>query len=848
MDAFHAAAGPTFLIEIRYMRRSLFVLLVLAALFGVARSAKAQVPGQPPAGGQQPPAAVGEIRGKVTDGEAKTPVARASVTVRNKVGTAIVAGALASDDGSFRIQGLRPGTYNLRVTYLGYGPKLQEFTISPAVPQVNVGSVELARVAVALQSVEVNSARPTISIEPDRNAYRAKDVAPAAANAADVLDATPSVQVDGDGKISLRGNENVAVQINGRPSPITGPQLAAYLKQIPASLVDRIEVVPNPSAKYDPEGMAGIINVVLKQNADLGLSGGLVAGGARSDRYNAGGNVGYQSGPLTLFNSLGLNADNRDVGGINDQQRFAAIGLPAFTNQDIDGVTTNSGQNFNSNVDYKLNARDVFSSALVVSHHTNGDDSQSAYQELNTAGSLLNQYDRFKNTEGSGLLLDEDLSVKRTFEPRKHELSAELRGNRSHDDENSALWRQPLGAGASTNAIEGERDTTNSVTYQLIAQTDYMHQLKPATKLEAGYKGNARWLDRDYLVMKDALGTGSWARSNLSNSFSFDETVHALYGLLTQNVGKVSLQGGLRGEYATRNFSLANPNTSYPHDYWSLFPSAIVNYQYDDGTQMKVSYSRRIRRPGTQELNPFPSFFDVQNVFIGNPKLNPEYTDAFELGFSKNGQLGTIQLSPFYRRTTNVIRVAINTADVIDGRNVTSISFQNLATSNSWGTDLNGSLRLGKMFNGFASFNVFKQVTDGGSLSALSSNAISWSTRVSGTYNVDPTLTFNANYFYRAPLNIERGRFEAIQSAQLSMRKKIMGDQAAVSLRVADPFNTLKFKVNVGDDNVRQITTRTFDQRAVYLTFQYNYGKVPKVRQPTQQPADQPAGGFIPPP
>ncbi|MEP6906218.1 MAG: TonB-dependent receptor, partial [Gemmatimonadales bacterium] len=428
--------------------------LTLAAVSGASGSVQAQGPGQAPPGAQQPPAAAGEVRGIVTDVEAKTPIARASVTVRNKVGTAVVAGALAGADGTFRIQGLRPGTYNLRVTYLGYGPKIQEFTIAPAAPQVNVGGIELSRVAVALQNVEVNSARPTISIEPDRNAYRAKDVAPAAANAADVLDATPSVQVDGDGKISLRGNENVAVQINSRPTPITGPQLAAYLKQIPASNVDRIEVVPNPSAKYDPEGMAGIINIVLKQNTDLGMSGGATAGGAASNRYNAGANLGYQSGPVTLFNAVGLNADNRDIGGINNQERFAALGIPSsFTNQDVAGVTSNSGQSFNNNVDYKLNSRDVLSSALVISHRTSGDDSQSAYSVLNNAGTLLDRYDRLKNTAGSGLLLDEDVSFKRTFEPRKHEISGEMRFNRSEDKENSALWRQPLGVGASANSI-----------------------------------------------------------------------------------------------------------------------------------------------------------------------------------------------------------------------------------------------------------------------------------------------------------------------------------------------------------------------------------------------------------
>jgi len=838
-----------FLVETRLMKRSLFAILVLAAAYG--GSIQAQAPGQQPPGAQQPPAAAGEIRGTVTDVEAKTPIARASVTVRNKVGGALIAGALANADGSFRVQGLRPGTYSLRVTYLGYGPKTQEFTIAPAAPQVNIGGVELSRVAVALQGVEINSAQPTITIEPDRNAYRAKDVAPAAANAADVLDATPSVQVDGDGKISLRGNENVAVQINGRPAPITGAQLAAYLKQIPASIVDRIEVVPNPSAKYDPEGMAGIINIVLKQNTDLGVSGGVTVGGAASDRYNAGMNLGYQSGPLTLFNTVGLNADDRNVGGINDQERFAALGVPtSFTNQHIGGLTSNSGQNFNSSVDYKFNKRDVFSNALVLSHRTSGDDSQSEYTVLNGTGSLLDRYDRTKNTAGSGLVFDNDMAFKRTFEPRKHELSAEVRFNRSHDEENSALWRQPIANGASAlgNAIEGERDTVNAVAYQLTAQTDYMRQLATRTKIETGYKGTARWLDRDYLVTKDALGTGAWARSNLTNSFSFDENVNAVYGVLSHGIGKVELQGGLRGEYARRNFSLANPSTSFPHNYASLFPSGVFLFKPNDSDQLKLSYSRRIRRPGTQELNPFPSFFDVQNVFIGNPKLSPEYTDAFEVGLSRSGQLGTIQLSPFYRRTTNVIRVSINTADVIDGREVTSISFQNLATSNSWGSDLNGSLRLGKLFNGFAAFNVFKMVTDGGSLSTLSSNAVSWSARANASLTVDPTLTLNANYFYRAPMNIERGRFGAIQMAQLSMRKKIMSDQAAVSLRVADPFNTMKFKVNVGDDNVRQITERSFDQRAVYLTFQYNFGQVPKIRQPPQQPQDQPQGGFAPPP
>jgi len=356
----------------------------------------------------------------------------------------------------------------------------------------------------------------------------------------------------------------------------------------------------------------------------------------------------------------------------------------------------------------------------------------------------------------------------RAITTRRHELATEVRYNHSRDEDFTSLWKQPFGA----SPLEAETDDTDALTKQLTAQADYTRPLGAKLKLETGYKGNTRWLDRDFLVKTDALGTGTWVRSNLSNAFQFDETVHAAYSVLSQTVGKFQLQGGLRAERASRTFSLNEPAQRYPYDYTSLFPSGVVMYSPSEATQLKVSYSRRIRRPGTQELNPFPSFFDVQNVFIGNPSLKPEYTDAYELGFSRNGKLGTIQFSPFYRRTTNVIRVDINTADTVEAREVTSISFQNLATSNSWGTDINGSLRLGPRFNGFASFNVFKMVTDGGSQSAIGSNAVTWSGRVNGTSNLTPTFTVQASYFYRAPMKIERGRFEAFQGTNISVRKK----------------------------------------------------------------------------
>ena len=792
------------------------------------------------------PAAAGEVLGTIVDTATKEPVARASVAIRSRKDSSLVTGAITEANGSFRIQGLRSGDYYLRTTAIGFRPRTYTFSITDAAPRANVGPVTLTRIAITLQSVQVEGQAPTVVIEPDRNTYRAKDVAPAAANASEVLQATPSVDVDGDGKVSLRGNENVAIQINGRPTPITGAQLAAYLKQIPANIVDRIEVVPNPSAKYDPEGMAGIINIVLKANTDLGVSGGLNAGAANMGRFNAGTNLGYQSGPVTLFGTYGFNSDDRGIIGLNDREQLDGSGAPlSFTNQLIDGRTSNAGHNFSTNIDYKLNPRDVISNAFSVNKRHSYDNSLAGYTDLDADQIFLDRYDFLRNDASKGLVFDNSLSMKRTFEPRKHELSGEVRFNRARDDDSTVLWQQPLTQDGSINGgrIAGESDGTKALTKQLTAQVDYVRPLTASTKLETGFKETERWLDRDFIVSKDALGDGNWLPSSLSNSFNFDEKVHAGYGVLSQSVGKFDLQGGLRAEFADRNFSLANSAEDFPYKYHSLFPSAIVNYKMSDASQIKVSYSRRIRRPGTQELNPFPVFFDQQNVFIGNPKLNPEYTDAFELGLSRSGSLGSIQFSPFYRHTTDVIRVNINTADVIDGREVTSVSFQNLAKSDSWGTDLNGSLRLGPKFNGLAGFNLFKMVTDGGSQSALSSNAVTWSYRLNGTTQLSPTVSLQANYFYRAPVNIEKGRFSAMQMTNITIKKKLDGDNMSMAVRFADPFDTMKFRIVAGDDNLTQTTARKFGVRATYLTFQYNFGQTPKIRMPKEEPA-QPAPVF----
>lgn len=803
-----------------------------------------QAPARAPARPAVPAAGPGEIRGTVVDAETNAPLASASVAVLSSADSTLVTGAVTRADGSFRLEGLAPGAYYLRVSTLGYGPRLSEITIAASAPRAAAGRIALTRTAIALEGVEVEVERPTVVMAPDRNVYRARDVAPAGGNASEVLQAVPAVHVDAEGKVSLRGNENVVVQINGRPAPLRGAQLAGYLQQLPANLLERVEVIPNPSARYDPDGMAGIINLVMKQDVDLGTSGGLTVGAATAERYNGSGNLGYQRGPLTVSTSYGFNWDERDVAGINDRTRLGALRAPlSYTEQELLSDESNGGHNFNNTIEYRLNQRDLLSSALVLNRRTSGNASLSAFTERSADRQPTSRYDRTRDTDTESWMLDYTLGFRRAFVPQKHEVSTEVRFNRTGDDDRTTLWRHPLGQDVSSAIpLEGEVNDTEARSRQLTAQADYTRTLAARTKLETGYKGYARWLDRDYEVLEDPLGTGTWQPSDLSNSFEFDEQVHAAYGVLSHGVGKVELQGGLRAERASRDFALAGAER-FPFDYTSLFPSAVVSYSPQQGTQLRASYSRRIRRPGSFELNPFPVFFDVENVFLGNPALRPEYTDALELSLQHSAQQGSLQLSPFYRRTTDIIRFVIDTDDVVDGREVATISFRNLATGSSWGTDLNGSVRYGP-FNAMAGFNVFKMVTEGGSTeSALSSDAVTWMGRLNGTVDFTPKTSLQAMYFYRAPMSIEGGRFSAMSMANFTLRHKL-DNRSTVSLRVADPFNTMKFRVEAGDDHLAQITERSFNSRAVHLTYQFNFGQAPRLRQRRPEPVPEAQPGF----
>lgn len=816
------------------MRRTSLAWIALASLTA-AGPAIAQDPAAPALGGQ--------ILGRVVSAETGEPIAGASVAAWSPADSAIVTGAVTSRDGAFRVERVPPGTYYVLATSIGHEPhRSADFRLGPETPRADLGTIRLARSHVVAEEIQVTLDRPTITLEPDRSTYVAADVAPAAVTASEVLEAVPSVFVDTDGSVSLRGDAGVAVQVNGQPIPVSGEQLAAYLQQLPADAIDRVEVIPTPSARYNPEGTAGIINIVMKRNTDLGTSGGFTLGAETTDGYNVGGNLGYQRGPITLFTTYGYNQRERKVRGINDRERLDASGASlSFTEQDLIGESDRHGHTLTANLEYRIGERDVVTNALALNRRSSTDVTFSEYTELDGSRTVTDRYARPREEEDQSFLVDYTLGFQRVWEPRIHELSAELRYDWDTDEERTLRWRQPVSDGSPR--VDLVADHLDGVERELTAEVDYVRRLGEQTRLETGYRWDAERLDEEQLVLEDSLGTGEWIRSGRSSAFDFEEQVHAVYGVLSRTAGEFELQAGIRAEYATRDLAVAEER--FPHDYTSLFPSAIAVYGPTESSQYRLSYSRRVDRPRERQLNPFPDFDDVDNVRIGNPELDPEYTHAFELGYTRSGESGSFQVAPYYRRTTNIIRFIIDTEDVVDGREVTSIRYRNLATSDSWGADINGSVEIGEWFDGFASVNVFKLETDDGPTSRLSSDAVSWFARVNGTARLSPTLSLQAMTFYRAPREVEGGRLSSFTRTSLTLQQELWNDRARLALRVTDPFDAMGFRSRAGDENFVQITEREFDSRSLRLTFQYNFGKRPgEARRPEQDAGEEPEGIF----
>ena len=775
----------------------------------------------------------GSIVGTILEDETGDPIETATVAVWSASDSTLVTGAVSDPSGRFEIEGLRAGSYYLEISFIGFETAtIRDIGIDGPNDRADVGAIRLRTDTELLDEVEITAEREFMEFHVDRNVYNVQDQPiTSGGSATDVLRNIPSVEVDIDGNVSLRGNQNVAILINGRPAQMNAEMLASFLESLPANTIERIEVIPNPSARYDPDGMSGILNIVLRRDSHIGLNGSLSVNADNLGSYGGSAMAGYGSGPLNLRATYGFRSRESESSG----DRFNEYRLHDpldFMETENEVERFSDSHSLNLSTDYRLTRNSTLSAFGMASLRGGGSDEITRYATLDEARSLTSRYDRMSIEDDDDLNLDFGLSFQRIPEAGRRELVAEIRYEHEREDELED-FRRELVSGVppefASPTLETERTARGEIGNEFSAQVDYLRPLGQEGKVETGIKSTFDGLDSDFFSERFDPALSRYVPDvSVINAFRYTQLVNGAYVIVGQQYGKIGVQLGLRAEAAFTTFDLTTTGESFDNDYFSLFPNGYVTYNFDDVHRLRGSYSKRINRPRTWSLNPFTDMDDPLYRRVGNPYLKPEYTHSFELSYSRTGELTTFTVSPYFRRTID----EISRFQTVDEFGVTTLTFQNFASSDSWGVEAITSLRIGEWFQSYVSFNAYRVVTDGTNVeNSLSNDALGWMSRANATIKVLPSLDLQLSYFYRAPMNIENGRIQSFSRSNVALRQQFSGRRASLSVRLEDPLNMSGFGLWRETSQFYLETNRRWESRSVSLTFTYNFGRQERQRQ-----------------
>lgn len=763
-------------------------------------------------------AIVTRLSGQVVDASTNQPIETATIAIWRTADSTLVTGTITDAAGRFTIEGLRPGRYYVTVSFVGYQRQvISNVTLRPPSSlQVDLGTIRLTPDTALLQEVQVTAEREAVEIGIDRIVYNTREQLVSVGGAAvDVLRNIPSVEVDVEGNISLRGNQNVAILINGRPSALQGEALTRFLEGLPANAIERVEIIPNPSARYKPDGMAGMINIVLHQNQNLGLGGSLSLGAGTQDTYNASGTLTFQRGPWNLTTNYGFRTGERPVEGTRFRENRYQNPLTYLEQLDR-GTRDRYAHNLNTTLGYRLSRLNTLGASALLSFRGGGQNTRALYQHLDASRTLVSQFERRVEGDQDDFNMDYRLFFRRIVAPSKHEFNAELRYEREKENELTHYLQQTLSLeGNPLNTVRREQNGQNERGSTLSLQIDYMQPLSDQLRLEAGYKGDLNV--NEYAQLYQVEG-----ETPFDNDFRYTLQRHAAYGIVNYDWGVFGVQLGLRVEQAHTEFEQKTLDETYRKNYFNLFPSVFLSFRPVQTHQFRLSYSKRINRPNIWQLNPLSNLDNPLFRRQGNPYLDPEYTHALEASYSWISPAVTLTLTPYYRYTVDVIRW-YESLDPMTG--ITTVTFRNLTSRDDWGVETVGTFRLGNRLNAFASVNIFRVTTNGSNVDTdYGSDAIGWSTRLNTTLSVMPGLMLQFSYFYSSPLDIENGRVFGRSMADLALRQQFLHNRASLSVRISDLFNTMRFRVEREDELFYQRFNRSWNAQQVFLTFTYNFG------------------------
>ncbi|MBQ8153780.1 MAG: TonB-dependent receptor [Prevotella sp.] len=814
--------------------------------------------------------AQGTVRGKVLDKQTDEPMEFVNVVVETPQGK-LVKGAITDVSGQFNITGLADGSYRLQITFVGYKTLTRQFSLSSQNRQQHYKALYMSEDAKVLGEVQVTGQRSQMKLEVDRKVFTVDQIlAAAGGSASDLLENIPSVEVTTDGEISLRGNSSVEVWINGKASGLTTDNRAEILQQIPAESIERIEVIDNPSAKYSPEGSAGIINIILKRDRKAGYYGSLRAGANIYGGWNTSGNINYSSGILDAYANIGYRR-RKNQGGSESDQHYKQ------TNeyQRYESENKNRGNNLFTRLGltWHFTKKDDLSIGGMMMHGKNHNYSTTPYH-YGTIGAAEDTYRMFRANSGDGDMhfYHADMGYEHRWTD-SHKLTAHVEYNRWMSD-NDNVYQD------STSFIAIQPRTT-IYDYQFRpmhirnrsweVKLDYENQISKDFKLEAGYNGRFSHENtpQESWLADNWEGTGLVEDALYYNRFIYSMDTHALYTTVNAKLGKLGIMAGLRGEYwkvNTESYDYAQEHGTaakdepYKKNFFKLFPSLFLNYELTESAQLQLNYTYRLRRPWGGQLNSFRNTSDASMVQFGNPELTPEYTHSFSLNFLKTWQEHTLSISTYYRPTTDVMqRIRYQNAE--DG--MMYMTTMNLTKRQSLGVEIIGKnkffrvLDLTTTVNGYYNkLDGFTYIIDGQTVTGEGDNSFSWDTRMLASlilpYDISVQLTGN----YRSRGVITQGYRKPNASLDIGIRKNFFNKKMSVAFNWRDVFNTRKWQ-NYTESDTFWRYQKNWRDPMVNLQVTWNFGNMnnqrkqgnreelqqPANEQPQQNQDYQPAGG-----
>lgn len=778
------------------------------------------------------------IAGKVVDDNTRDPLGFATVSAYD-ADEKLLEGTITAEDGTFQLKVASTVT-TILVEFISYVDR--RVAVRPTSVKLTVPDIGLLPNAAQLAEVQITAQKSEMQFSLDKKVFNVgQDQSSKGGSAQDILDNIPSVAVGVEGDVTLRGNGNVRILINGRPSGLVGISDASGLRSIQSSQIERVEVITNPSARYEAEGMGGIINIILKKERRGGFNGAFEVSAGAPLTLGAGANINYRQRDINFFFNYGYQ-QRRTLGFSNMYQEIYRPGETSVTYTDTDRDRRGIAHTLQGGMEFFITDNQTLTASLLYKPEIQNNLNETRYVFFPTqTGRRLGLEPRA--TDPYTLRTDDEREEETTHEysleyvneiaGRDHRLSANVTYSDNVETESSFFDEDIYDDGALlAEDILLQRSANSEGQNSWRTQVDYQKPLGASVKMETGALATLRQIDNDFIV-EEKIGPTFTAIPSLTNNFIYEEDVIGAYGIISREIEQWGYQLGLRTEYTGITTELITNGGTNDRDFFNFFPSAFISFKPTETTTLQASYSRRIRRPGFWELNPFFTFSDRRMQWAGNPDLNPELTDSYEVGYLKYWEKGNVGGSVYYRYTGNTIQ-RLQTAGQIDGEDVIFRQPFNVGTEQNIGLELNWAYTAIRKLKLDGSFNAYRFDTDGSSLTEdLSVDAWTYQGNVNARWSFWNNADFQVRTRHRGARLTLQGSRKAITMVDLGFSKDFLQDDMTLSISVRDLFNQRKRIFETDTEELYESGEFQWRARTAIATLSYRINTKKKRRTPS---------------